>query len=1826
MTGSQIQSVPALQPMAPHHRLRGYACLIGLAVGLATGTPVLANPQGAQVVHGSVTIQHPDANTLEIHNSQNAIINWQSFSIGAHETTRFVQPSAASAVLNRVVGQDPSQILGTLQSNGRVFLINPNGIVFGAGAVIDTAGLVASTLNMTDQNFLAGNYSFAGETGRIVNQGYIRASQNVYLIAPQIENGGVIETTDGGQVILAAGKQVTLTSWENPTVQFEIQAPEDSVVNLGQIKAGGGAARVFAGTIRHSGEIRADSVRVGDDGTIELVARRELRVESTAVISANGSNGGRIRIESKESDTILLGKVQAKGNDGQGGSVQVLGDRVGLFGEAEIDASGRTGGGEVLVGGDFQGKGEVRTARQTRMTRNAVIRADAGETGDGGKVILWADEHTEAYGNISARGGAQGGNGGFVEVSGKQTLGFDAWVDTTAPLGENGLLLLDPNDLTIVNDSGQNFTDVDGGDGSINFSDGGAATNVSINAASLDRTSNVLLQANQDVIFLADVAINNTGVTLDVQAGRHILVDSGVTVATSGGAISFQTNQGTYASTAGTIDIRGNLDTTLNGQAGADITLDTTANSGTGTVQFGGQINAGTGTVTINSGAGVADTSNGSNGQITAGHLQVTSNGNIALGIGPHEVDQFTATQNGNGSGDHIRLKYKGDIILNRIQNNTTAAGVQDVAITGDSTYCAGLSCAMTIADLISVGDYEDRIILDTGGASGITGSSSTPTHLSANEIHLQTLDGYGGVEGLDASGGSTYLQIKANDTAYNTNLYLGQDSGPGLHGIRVQQYESGANLNIQRLNVAVDNEVRISRALGGNLNVNVSANTGSADLFLEADSGSLAFAATGLVLSGRQVTLISNNDMTLNSLTVRASDNADIEVTGAGGNLTLTGGTTICAGWDGAACASAAASGDPTREIYLAADDITIDNGVSLEAADGRVSFSPTTDTRDIYITANSGITGALVLSPAELNAVSGSTQETFVGSWYLGGSPSSGTLYVGVAGDTVSMLNSSATSFATLSLHHYQLTFANDFDLGDNSLRMRVNADRLTLNGSGKTLLAKTITLESPDNLTLNGLKLLAADEVQVRTDAGNTLTLQGDTTICAGWGGSACDAASGTVDRFVELTADDIDIQTNAGDNVLIEASAGEVRFSTTTQNRDVYITNNSTGLSNALILSAAELARVGANTTELGVGGAGDANGNPPTSGTLYVGRSGETGTLLDSNSMRASRLTGSHYAVQINGRLDFSGAGDGQNADVGFKADGSGQYVDINNDIDTGSGTTYIAGARFASGGTVNLNSTFKAGDALIENGSTVNFNGSTEIATISNPWPDNNSDDDGPYGNGDLTFQGGSSMQGSGTVVVKGKLTLAGTTDLTLDQTLQLDGTGTWSGARIASNTASGTPAGRLIISNGATFDIESDEQIDAEVDVEGTLTKQNSTGTTTFSHVLDNQGGTIHVDSGTLRVDAGISQTDGTLQIDSGTQVQGNVTLDGGILKGNGTITGDLTNNGGSVEPGASPGTLTVDGDFTQGSGGTLVAELGGTGVNDYDVLKVGGTANLGGTLKVVSYNDFSPGDGSSFTVVDAGGYSGSFASVTHSLGDGYSTSFSGGKANISYSDPNAASSSTETQAAQDTATTEVLTITSQAEQTVTTTTTDTGSTQDSGTGAADTGGDDAALGDIEPSTDATADDESGSDPVQDDGNSDNGMEIGDDDSAADGESGSEDTGSGATDDDNGDGEAGTDTGEDNTSASDEEATGDDASESSDQDSDSGDDGQSAGKDSGDDTEGTDEADSSDSQEEEAYDDDEEEEEDSGEADTGEGGDQEEDNEDDKREIKVCK
>ncbi|MHB8709539.1 MAG: two-partner secretion domain-containing protein, partial [Desulfuromonadales bacterium] len=413
--------------------------LKALAVSLmmAFGANVFALPVDGVVTAGGASFSSTANSTTITQSSQNVAINWQSFSIGAGEAVQFIQPNSSSVALNRVLGADPSNIFGSLSANGKVFLVNPNGILFGHGSQVNVGGLVASTLNMTDSDFMAGNYKFSGTGGTVLNQGTINASGGyVALLGANVGNDGTI-LARLGTVTLAAGNAITLDVAGDGLLNV--------TVNQGAVNA----------LVQNGGLIQADGGRV----LLTAQAAGDLLqtvVNNTGVIQAQtieNRNGTIMLMGDMQSGTMnISGTLDVSGTAaGQtGGNVTVTGHHVGLFG-ADINASGDAGGGTVLIGGDYQGKNPaVANAAATYMSRDSTITADAVSNGNGGKVILWSDESTRAYGSITARGGAQGGNGGLIETSGHWLDVAGITIDASAPNGKNGMWLLDPTDITIV--------------------------------------------------------------------------------------------------------------------------------------------------------------------------------------------------------------------------------------------------------------------------------------------------------------------------------------------------------------------------------------------------------------------------------------------------------------------------------------------------------------------------------------------------------------------------------------------------------------------------------------------------------------------------------------------------------------------------------------------------------------------------------------------------------------------------------------------------------------------------------------------------------------------------------------------------------------------------------------------------------------------------------------------------------------------------------------------------------------------------------------------------------------------------------------------------------------------------------------------------------------------------------------------------------------------------------------------------------------------------------------------------------------------------------
>jgi filamentous hemagglutinin family protein len=440
-------------PVVWRELLLATTCLVVASPAAYAASPVL--PTGPSVVAGSGSISTPSANSMVIRQgTDKAIFNWQAFSISSGASVAFQQPNSGSIALNRVTGPGASQIDGSLTANGHVWLVNPNGVFFGAGSQVNVGGLLATTADIRDQDFLSGNYNFSGATGAaIVNQGEIRAASGGYVVlaGAQVRNEGLIQA-NLGTVQLAAGKSFALDLTGDKLIRFQVTEavdmtpigpdgkPVDSLVtNTGELIADGGRVVMTARAARN---------------VIDNVINTTGIVEATSVSMVNGE----IVLDGGENGAVqVAGRLDASGKQsGQtGGSVSVLGDKVVLASAASVDVSGAAGGGTALIGGAAHGAGPQQNASVTLVAGGATITADALSNGDGGTVVLWSEKSTHLAGSITARGGALGGNGGFVETSSKGDLGITstALIDVAGPVGRGGQWLLDPSNVTIGNGS-----------------------------------------------------------------------------------------------------------------------------------------------------------------------------------------------------------------------------------------------------------------------------------------------------------------------------------------------------------------------------------------------------------------------------------------------------------------------------------------------------------------------------------------------------------------------------------------------------------------------------------------------------------------------------------------------------------------------------------------------------------------------------------------------------------------------------------------------------------------------------------------------------------------------------------------------------------------------------------------------------------------------------------------------------------------------------------------------------------------------------------------------------------------------------------------------------------------------------------------------------------------------------------------------------------------------------------------------------------------------------------------------------------------------------
>ncbi|MGL5065443.1 MAG: beta strand repeat-containing protein, partial [Microcoleus sp.] len=790
-------------------------------------------PQIVPAADGTGTLVVPDGNRLDItggktsSNGANLFHSFQQFGISEGQVANFISNPNIRNIFGRTVGGSPSLINGLLQvtgGNSNLFLINPAGIIFGPNASLNVpAAFTATTANgigFDNNNWLqsigSNNYllltgtpnSFAftaSQPGSIVNLGNlaVQPGQSLNLLGGAVLNSGQL-TAPGGQITIAAVPGASLVRISQPghLLNLEIQP-----INSAQLPAGNPEVPIatIPQLLTGSGEIHAGGVQVNSDGTVQLTAGGQ------SIPTTNGT-------------AIASGAIDVSetGNSGVGGEVNIIGSQVAVVG-ANINASGTNGGGTIRIGGDYKGQGTIPNALRTFTSSDSTINADALLNGNGGRVTIWSDETTRFLGNISARGGSHFGNGGFVEVSGKQNLDFQGLVDLRSPFGNVGTLLLDPTDITIgvnpvapIIDSGGTLT---GGiftatEASSTISVPTLLSNLALGNVTISTASNFNAPGN---ITVRQRSINwNSSNSLTLQADNNILVEGALTNLGTG-SIDLQAKN--------TISVTQNITT-----SGGNITLNADTDS-----LNGGAINLTD--ATLISGGGNIILGGGSNPLTTP-----------ATGAPGNYTGILLNNSTLNAGGGNISLRGTGLFGTASNYDGISIASGSKVQTSGNGTITIiGTSANGTEADRgISISGIGSTVSTENGSISltGIGGGNSTETHGIAIDRGSVQATGTGSIS--LTGNGSTGSQLN-NGIAISNGGQISANSGT------ITLTGTGGATTSRSDGISIDGTNTNITSSSGNINItgNTSAPTGygihvSNSAYLRSATGNIALTGTG--------------------------------------------------------------------------------------------------------------------------------------------------------------------------------------------------------------------------------------------------------------------------------------------------------------------------------------------------------------------------------------------------------------------------------------------------------------------------------------------------------------------------------------------------------------------------------------------------------------------------------------------------------------------------------------------------------------------------------------------------------------------------------------------------------------------------------------------------------------------------------------------------------------------------------------------------------------------------------------------------------------------
>jgi filamentous hemagglutinin family protein len=1030
---------------------------------------LFALPSDPTVQAGSVTINETSPDNLTIlQGTDKAIIDWRSFGVLGNESVEFQLPSSSGVTLNRVTGNEPSAIYGKLTSNGNLFLINPNGILFGAGSQIDVNGLLATTSDIRNEDFLLGNYNFNIPSNRnsfVANRGTITASQGglVALVAPGVQNDGVIRARLG-QVSLASGNTFTLDLYGDQLINLGVGSDI-----AGQITGLDG--EVLTSRVSNSGKIFADGGTVLLDvgsarGVVDQVINMSGVIQARTAENINGTivlRGG----DTGSVDVSGRLDVSGLGIGETGGTLHVFGDEINLFDGAFLNASGSAAGGTILVGGDYQGLGDYPTASEVFVDRGASIFNDAITSGHGGKSIFWANRRMRFFGSVYARGGREWGDGGFIEVSGKEELFFDGWADTSAANGLMGTLLLDPEDIVIA--------------------DGSGATSGAVTQTIFEDTLEAL-SGNTNIELLANnsITLNNLSDNL-----LNLNISGSVTLTATNGAITFldtndkiKSNQNINLNAGGTLTL-GSLESTE-----GNITL-TGSN-----FSLGGTLSSVLGTTTLASSNGItlltSLTSTG-NTVLKAGTTITLVNG-ISVSSGGTLTLASTTGTNAQGA---VTVNSANSLTLN---DNFTSAGSatfnadSDDDGTGTFTVASGKtvgtgnnSLSVTGANIALSGNLYSgtgttTLLASNGGSIGMGAGAGT---FSLSGAELQKITAGNLIVGDSTTGNLTVDGI----TAANSNNIVGTTTLNATQaGKSVTFSGTGSTFNALTVNG------------GGGVAINTAVTTDAGGLALNGGTGGITGTATTLTATNGGITLNSNFSSTGN-----ANLTAGTTITLANGISVSSGGTLALASTTGTN-AQGAVTVSSANGLTLS-DDFTSAGAATFNAdSDDNGTGTFTVASGKTVGTGNNSlsVTGANIALSGNLNSGTGTTTLLASNGRDIGLGGGAGAFSLdGSELENISAGNLTVGDSTTGNLTVDGITAANSNNIvGTTTLNATGSGNSVTFSGAESTFNALTVNAGNgvtvSENLTTEGTATFDADSDD---DGTGSFTVAAGKTVASG-----------------------------------------------------------------------------------------------------------------------------------------------------------------------------------------------------------------------------------------------------------------------------------------------------------------------------------------------------------------------------------------------------------------------------------------------------------------------------------------------------------------------------------------------------------------------------------------------------------------------------------------------------------------------------------------------------------------------------------------------------